>query len=364
MQFTVIVPFHRDLGQLERCLAALGSIPARGEVLVVGDGAPRDTALLAARFGARFLPHPVATGPAAARNRGAAAARGDVLVFVDADVVVAPDAVARIVALLEADAGVAAAFGAYDESPDRPDFVSQYRNLAHSFVHQQASREAQTFWAGLGAVRREAFAAVGGFDERFGAPSVEDIDLGYRLRAAGYRIRVDPDIRGCHLKRWTVWSSIRIDLVSRGVPWTQLLLRRGRVDNDLNLRREYQLSVICAYVLVGGLLAGFLWPPAFAVSAAMALALVLLNRGYYRYFVRQRGLWFALRVFPLHVVHHLCNGVSFAWGAAAFLARRAWNVRLPGALPIHPWTRPEGSAARVVGFADGASTASRAPTGT
>lgn len=344
MQFSVIVPFHGDLGQLERCLTALASRPAGGEVVVVGDGAPPETDDVARRHGVRLVSLPVSRGPAVARNRGVAAAEGDLIVFVDSDVLVSPTAVQQVLDLFAGEPDLAAAFGAYDETPDDPAFVSQYRNLAHSYVHQQASAEAQTFWAGLGAVRREAFLAVDGFDERFRIPSVEDIDLGYRLRAAGYRIRLDHRIRGCHLKRWTVLSSIRIDVWCRGVPWTQLLLRTARLDNDLNLRAEYRLSVVCAYLLVGALAAALVWPPALAIAGVMVAALVALNGPYYRYFARQRGWWFAARVFPLHVIHHLCNGFSFVWGSAAYLAGRAWNLRLPGALPVTPWNQRPRSA--------------------
>src|SRR5205807_8681242 len=62
-----------------------------------------------------------------------------------------------------------------------------------------------TFWAGLGAVRRDAFEAVGGFDaERYLVPSVEDIDLGARLATTGHRIELDPAVQGTHLKAWSL----------------------------------------------------------------------------------------------------------------------------------------------------------------
>ena len=94
-----------------------------------------------------------------------------------------------------------AVFGSYDDAPAEPGVVSQFRNLLHHHVHQQGAGEATTFWAGLGAVRADAFRAAGGFDaERYPLPSVEDIDLGTRLSRNGGRILLDPLIQGTHLK--------------------------------------------------------------------------------------------------------------------------------------------------------------------
>ena len=57
--------------------------------------------------------------------------------------------------------------------------MSPVRNLAHAFVHRTSDRRARTFWTGFGAVRRDAFDAVGGLDDRLPNATVEDIDPGY-----------------------------------------------------------------------------------------------------------------------------------------------------------------------------------------
>ena len=132
-------------------------------------------------------------------------ASGDVLVFIDADIEIHPDAFSRIRRAFTADPGLAALFGSYDDSPEAEGVVSVFRNLLHHHVHQSAAGPATTFWGGIGAVRRDAFERVGGFDqERFAEPSVEDIELGMRLTAAGAHILLDPDVQGKHLKRWTL----------------------------------------------------------------------------------------------------------------------------------------------------------------
>jgi glycosyltransferase involved in cell wall biosynthesis len=312
------------------------------EVIVAADGAIEDWAPLAASVAARSVVLATRSGPAAARNRGAEAARGAILVFVDGDVVIAHDAIGRMLRVLDRKDAPAAVFGAYDESPPARGFFSQYKNLSHRYVHTTTGGRAQTFWAGLGAVRADAFRAVGGFDERFDRPCVEDIELGYRLTAAGYAIAVETTIQGTHLKRWTLMSSIRSDIVDRGIPWTQLLLRAGAVaQSDLNLTRKLRLSVIVSYGLVVLAVAGIVWPVLWLPLPLAVAALVLLNREYYAYFARVRGPWFAAGVVAAHTLHHLCNGVSFVVGLSLFYARRL-GVILPGSLPQETHIAPRG----------------------
>ena len=166
-------------------------------------------------------------GPAATRNRGAQQARGEIIVFVDSDVRVHPDAFARIRTAFGDDPELTALFGAYDDDPACRQTVSQFRNLLHHHVHRRAAGEATTFWAGLGAIRREAFEASGGFDAALHPHAMEDVELGMRLCDAGARIVLDPQLRGKHLKRWTFAGMVRSDLADRGVPWVRMLLRRG-----------------------------------------------------------------------------------------------------------------------------------------
>src|SRR6185295_6336097 len=114
----------------------------------------------------------------------------------------------------------------------------------HSYIHQIGSPEAATFWAGLGAMRANVFRELGGFDEHFARPSIEDVELGCRATQAGYRLRLDPRFRGCHLKRWTLWGGLATDVTARGIPWAQLIQKFRWLRNDLNTRTELRLSVV------------------------------------------------------------------------------------------------------------------------
>lgn len=317
----------------EACLQALGAALHDGdELIVVADGDRPDDRRIAERLGARVVACRPRRGPAAARNVGVRAARHDVLVFVDADVRVRPDTLDRFRRALGSTDAPAAVFGSYDDAPADPGFLSQYRNLLHHFIHQQARAESTSFWAGCGAVRRTAFAAVDGFDPRWTTPGIEDVDLGYRLCAAGYRIRLLKDAQVQHLKPWTARSMIATDVWRRGVPWTELLLRHRRFDRDLNLRLSDRFSVVAAWTLALGVGAAAAGRPGVGVGlAALGLGGVVgLNAGFFAFLARRRGAAFALRAVPWHVLFYAYNGVAFLIG----LGRHLIQTARPGMGPV------------------------------
>lgn len=298
---TAIVPATNRPPTLERALAAIRAAHEPPEEVVAVEA-------------------PANAGPAEARNTGAADATGDVLVFVDADVLVHADAFARLREAFAADPGLAGVFGSYDDRPEAPGTVSSFRNLLHHHVHTTAPGPASTFWAGLGAMRRDTFAAAGGFDaKRYPLPSIEDIELGVRVTAAGGRLVLDPAVQGTHLKAWTLGDMIRTDLLRRGAPWIALVLRSGASTTALNLGWRSRLTAV-AYVLAL-LSAGRRRPlPAFAALAAAAG----LNASFYSLLVRRLGAPRAAAAVGLHVLHVLTSVASVPAGLALYLdeARR------------------------------------------
>ena len=273
------------------------------------------------------LPHSV--GPARARNLGAARSQGDILLFLDADVTVRPDTIRVLLGVFEGDPSLTALFGSYDDAPAEADLFSQYRNLLHHYTHMTGNEEASTFWSGCGAVRREAFLSVGGFDERYPRPCIEDVELGYRLRRAGARIRLVKELQVIHLKKWRLLRILRTDLLDRAVPWTRLILRERRFINDLNLKTPARISVALTGFVPVCLALAFRVPGLLFAAAAALLGAAALNLPLYRFFARKRGVVFALQTLPLHALYHLCCAGGFVVGLTLHLLSRGGGNTSP-----------------------------------
>ena len=317
---SVIVPTHNGGDQLRDCLESVVNAPNRPEeIIVVVDGGDDDVEALRRDYGVSVLEMDKKGGPARARNAGAKIATGDILFFVDADVTVSVTAFDQLRTLFGEEAGVAAAIGSYDDEPAAPNFLAQYRNLFHHYVHQNAQEEGFTFWGACGAVRRDAFLKVGGFDETYSKPSIEDIELGYRLKKAGYRIRLKKTLQIKHLKQWTFYSMLKADFWYRALPWTKLILQDQTLSNDLNLDYRNRVSVMMAFTMVLGLLASLVWGGVAGIAAISGGALFLLNAPLYRFFWHKRGLWFAMLSVPWHWFYFLYGGLAFALGTAGHL---------------------------------------------
>ena len=341
---SVVVPVHNGGRDLERCLLGLRSnIGVDFEVVVVDDGSTDASSRVASSYGARVIRHATPRGPAAARNVGAEAAHAPIVFFLDADVVPHRDTLARAFARFQADPGLSALFGSYDDRPDAHGVVSRYRNLLHHYVHQQGefvddARPAHTFWTGCGAIRRSVFLEVGGFDPSlYRRPAIEDIELGYRLAKSGHRVLLCRDVRATHLKRWTLRAVVRTDIFCRGVPWMLLMLRSRSVETDLNVSRSQRASVALTGMAIASAPAMLANPFAAVLPIVCLLAIFGLNRDFYKFLARTGGRRFAFASFPLHLLYFVCCGASvalaFAINALPRRASQRWKSQAVRAEP-------------------------------
>ncbi len=328
---SIVIAVWNRSEDLAACLSGIRNCQGTdgAEIVVVDDGSHEDAAAriaaLAVDYQAKLIRLERRGGPAAARNRGAHAASGEVLLFLDSDVVPQPDCLALVERFFsDPNHSYSAVIGSYDSQPHHPGMVSQYRNLVHAHVHLTSAGEVNSFWAGCGAVRRDAFFQAGSFDEAFQYPSVEDVEFGGRLHLAGYRILLDPGIQVTHRKRWTLQSMLFTDISRRSIPWTMLALGGAGLPRKLNFTRSRRASVFLAALSALCCVLALL-DARFLLAALAAFAGVAgLNVPFFRWLRSHRSRSFTSCAMGLHWLHYLTQGVGFVLGAMALLLVHAW----------------------------------------
>ena len=317
MRVSIIVPVHNASSHLHRCLSAIQATHySSWECIVVDDGSTDNSVEIAQMFkNIQRISTPKQGGPAIARNLGAGFAKGELLFFIDADVMIQPGTVGHGVATMQANPQLAACFGSYDNAPSETNLLSQYRNLQHHYVHQTSASEASSFWSGCGLIKRDIFDQLGGFKTLTpGRPSIEDIELGYRLRRAGYAIRLEKLLLVKHLKKWTLWHILKTDIRDRAWPWTRLIVQEKGLPNDLNLQLSQRFSTVTLFITLVVLILS-IWQPYFLLSLPiLGLILFNLNRPFYTFLLYEKGGWFLARAVWFHWLYFLYSGATFAVG--------------------------------------------------
>jgi len=308
---SVIIPTYNCKNYLVYSLPAIrkSDFPSF-ELIIVDNHSTDGSRELAEKYADTVLELDEKWSPGRARNRGAQASRGSILFFIDADVQVGQDTISLAVKTLEENPATAAVFGSYDEEPFFHNFFSQYKNLLHHFIHQNADIEARTFWSGCGAIKKEIFFEMDGFPENYLFPSIEDVELGYKLSENGKKIRLLKELQVTHLKKWDFFSLLKSDILCRAIPWTKLAFKKG-LPYDLNFKLSHRISGIIVFMLF--LCFILMWRYSFLLLPTIGLAGILfyLNRDLYRFFWEKRGIKFTVPAIFLHWLYFLYSSVTF-----------------------------------------------------
>ncbi|MGB8656787.1 MAG: glycosyltransferase family A protein [Candidatus Zixiibacteriota bacterium] len=336
MDISVIIPIRDGNQTLGRCLEALKQQNLSPvEVIVVDDCSREDCSDLVRSFGFKPLRINEHREAEHARNKGAELASGDILVFADCDMVIHPDALQRIHSHFCGN-HYAAISGVPAPEPDDRTLAARYKHLWMYYSYTNSPEDSDFWISGIGAVKRDVFFELNGFRTTFQTKyGGGDLEFGRRLKQAGRKVLLDTKIQGTHLKRFTLISLLRNDY-SRGKGWfrfvvgNQLVPYVARKARVANIYPAFIVSVLLSLLLAFSLaLAPFLKFSLY-LAAFFALAYAVVNFPLFKFFQKNGGTSFLLKVIPLSLLDHLVAGLGVMRGAISYLghARSKWIPKL------------------------------------
>lgn len=304
---SVVIPNYNYRNSIGLCIdAAMQQTYQPLEVIVVDDHSSDDSVEIARRRDVTVLRTPRNSGVAVARNTGAAAARGEILFFVDSDVALRPDAVEKAVEELLAHPEYGAVCGIYEDRPLIRDSVVEECRVLQAYCWRMDSLGTVSFlFSSLTAIPRRVFQQVGPFNPRL--RQTEEVEYGERM-SEHYQIRVTPHVLGRH------------DDDHQLRPLLHKLFRRARLRVPLFARRrrfakgfETASRSMAAVAALGAVatiplaLAGPWW---LLVPAALVGLSVAGDPSMYRYVLRRRGP----RFLPVFVAVAFATNVAISAG--------------------------------------------------
>ena len=327
---SVVIPAYNASGTIARCLEGIFRCdPPPFEVVVVDDGSEDDTVTLANGFPCTVVPMEENRGPAAAKNRGARQARGEILLFVDADVVLPPDAIAIVAGIFENHAEVHGVQGIYSTDEIGESVFSIFQQFYYSYYFQRISENyvhIVSTWTV--ALRAESLRAAGGFNESYPRPTAEDEELGYRFGRLGYAIWLAKDLRVVHLIHYSfsAFCKRKFRMVEAQI---KMVLRNRKYLKTMTSNKSHHDPLVLASLVLTPL-----WLVAMALSAVLptpfatwawggsfaALTLIaIMNLGFWRFVASRRGRKTGLGVAAVTLVDYVVMACGILWGGAGYL---------------------------------------------
>jgi len=299
-EISVIIPVKNGGAVFEECLAALRASQGNNyEIIVLDDCSTDNSTAIANKYLCRLAELPCSLGPSNARNRGAKMAKGDVLFFIDADIIVRPDTIQKISTIFN-NSDVVAITGILAENIRYNNFSSQYKNLWMRYSYLEMPDKVSLFYTSVAAIRKEIFLKTGGFDTGYHRPSVEDTDFGQRLEMMGSTVRLQRDLEVEHVKYYSLWGLLKTDFF-RSAAMVKMTLRKGldkflRGGNKTSVRTPFIAGVLLYCLALLAILLGIVFPPVlivcFVLSGIFIFSIYLLNGTFLKWLAVRKGWWF------------------------------------------------------------------------
>ncbi len=327
---SVIVPFFNSAAKLESCLRAIRNSAYPDYALIaVDDGSLDGSAVIAGRFADDVITHPRNRGEGASRNSGAEAAQSDILIFVDSDVLVRQDTIARIMAYFDQHTSIAALSGRLSKEHPHKNFFSQYKNLYLHYIFGLLPERVNFLYGSIHAIRKHKFLPYN-TTRRLAA----DTELGLRLANRGQPVAFLRSLEVGHLKQYRLFSLLQNDF-RIAFAWAQIFIEqkgfRHLFKNGTGFAhspaRQILGLILAVPVLISGLMI-IINPGAGYLFGILAGAYFFLNYRFFEFLAKEKGWFFASQAVFFTFLDNLI--MLFAVACGVFSKLFGWRPRSAG----------------------------------
>ena len=287
------------------------------EIIIVDDGSTDNTVEVAKALGAHVIQLCRQKNANFCRNEGARAASGELLLFLDSDVILQPESLKYLYKCFQ-ETHADGIVGVYAVKHRHQNLVSQYKNLWIRFSFLASQARTDWIFGAVSAIRRDVFMAVNGFDQFYRPHQPDDLELGKRLAQSSYQIILDPNLTVEHLKRYTLFSLLKNDFI-RSQWFVYLAGYFGQLGNSwrkgiFNVYPRFVLATAMAPLLVVITTVVFMWPSVLWLQLGLIILFVHLNLPFLNYFCQERGLINTFGIIPVLFVDQLVCSLGVVVG--------------------------------------------------
>lgn len=319
---SIVIPTYNARNNIKELLDSIFSsnLEEEKEVIVVDDASTDGTGELVRRYPVKLITNGKNQGSAKARNIGVSYARGEKIIFFDADVVIEPDTLSKLINYFEIVSKKGTLIGIYSKEPLNKGFISEYKALLdYNHWREVKGCEVSSFEPRCAIIRRDIFYELGGFDEKIKGADVEDYELGYRLLKK-YKIYFDKTIQVRH-RFPSTFRAIAKNFFQRGSSWTGLFLVRRKFDNVATTPKAALACILASLSTIS--LSILYFHKIFSLVFLLFFLLYLyFSKGFFTFVYQEKGLLFFLKAIGLHFILNIILILGSIKGIFSYLFRK------------------------------------------
>jgi len=326
-KISIIIPVHNRAKLLAQCLDSIYSQKHKNfETIIVDDGSTVNLKPVVKVYPVRYFYLKKNKGPAFARNFGVKKAKGEIIIFIDSDVLVSKEFLKKIEDSFKKNKEIIAIQGNYTLIPYYENFFTNFKNITLHYHFKKTSKKYSNSIASFcTAIKKDVFLASGGFDEKVRNASIEDEEFGIQLTRKGYKILYDNNLQVKHMKKFTFYSLIKQDFTT-GFDRIKSMLRKKRLFDKRELKGSHSSFLLLISIPLSTLILLNFILLLFVHQSLLILMLIVLlgifslsNFDYFHFLKNTKNLIFLIYAFIFSLINNSIIQLGITLGFIDYL---------------------------------------------